>query len=174
MLITVVIVLACQLIVYILYKIINRYADHIRYLTFIEDLVLDRRDNLILRLSSDFWFKSFKKRADPKTINLVLRKLGHFIKESGSMESRPYVFGQALGNLSVMNKKCEVRAIRYSSQMVMKTKNAHFIISLMETNRKIEGKHFVKLVRTLPEEAKNELIEFLSNDPSARRLLVLL
>lgn len=158
--------------IYAIYLLIGYYAVQVRYLTFIEDLTLDNKETLILRLSSKFWFSSFALKTDRKTLNLVLRKISHIIKERTSLETRPYVFGEALANLSTINKKCETRAIQYVTKLTLLTNNAHFIICLMECNPKIQGRHFVKILKSLPKAPRDELIKFLQTDPSAKRLLV--
>lgn len=156
------------------YKIFQYYVRQLKYHIFLEDLLHNRADNLILRFSSDFWFNAFKNNADRKTINLVLRCIGHAVYNGSSLETRPHVIGTALGKIATLNKKCEVRAIQYCTSLAVSTNNPYFVIALMEENPKISGKKFVSLLKQFSGEVREDFLKHLQNDPEAKKLLILL
>lgn len=156
------------------YKIFQHYSTQIRYLTFIEDLIQNKTDNLILRLSSDFWFNAFKSRADAKTINLVLRRIGHAVYSSHSFDNRNHIIGLAMGKLSTINKKCQTRAIQYCTSMAISTNNPACISALLDENPNIPGRKFVSVIKQLNGKAREELIHRLQDDPATKKILVLL
>lgn len=153
------------------FRVCKRYIDQIRYLTFVNDLMKDDMDSVLLRLSADFWFRPFIARGDTRTINLILRKLKTKLFD---ISCSPFVIGQALGKLSRYNKKCQIRAVEYCSTLTSKRNDCTYLISLMIENPKISKRQFINLARELHGDSQRQLVNYLSTDDQCRKLLNLL
>lgn len=165
-------------VVYGTYRIASHYSreywESVQYRAFVEDLVKEETNRIILRLSAPNWFAVFARNTDQRLTNVLLRQLSRALKQGTYMENRPATMGRALGHLSTINKKCQKRALTITAELVVRHENPAYITMLMETNPKLPTKQFVPLITKLDGPAKRELIDTLRKYPDAQKLLLLI
>jgi hypothetical protein len=120
------------------------------------------------------WYEAFDRMATKNVRNQLLRTLQRGFRLGSSVEQRPLIVGQALGNLARMSGKARQRAIKITIMLSLRHQNYDFIVGLLDRNKTIKTKIFLSTIKTINNPNRELVFKYMNRDHDTAKLLVML